>query len=525
MKSYYDIHCHIFNKDVIIRKLVNVVQSLLTIKDILEDQVTEEELKYKIDGINKTLEGVTQEASEDVYNSLDEVYKGKVITTPLMFDLSYADDNDDDEHKNKRYRRRIRRVFKVIIIIIPFLKNRIKRKFDNKELMVAIDRIRDNIKVFHKSFEKKSDEEVEIFDNANYEQQIADLEFLSENYNTIRPFFSVDPRREYKGKINTIENLKQKITSQNGKFSGIKLYSPAGFSPTDPVLMGIDGQQGVYGFCVENNIPITVHNSNAGFACLSNILNVRGHVYLNGAVTEFNGPFKFQNRLFSLKIKEVSGAIPERAKTLNHPKIWALVLDKYPDLTINFAHFGGSTEIMDYINYAIPDIKFDEDEFEDALLPLSPELKNTISSAYSKKRRKMVLKTNLTISERAKIWNALYYSGLTDNWAKGIFDLVKNPKYPNAFTDLSCFSAGTLIQSPENNELTFSIKENLVNFKNNFYKKLSAYEKSKILYGSDFFLAQFFGPTMEQYFADFKSAFGPEFDIIASDNPKRFLKD
>ncbi|MBT6006987.1 MAG: hypothetical protein HOG79_14805, partial [Prolixibacteraceae bacterium] len=92
-------------------------------------------------------------------------------------------------------------------------------------------------------------------------------------------------------------------------------------------------------------------------------------------------------------------------------------------------------------------------------------------------------------------------------------------------TDLSCFSEGMLVHSPKNNELTFSIKEELGTFKNSFYNKLSDYEKSKFLYGSDFFLAQFFGPTMEQYYADFKEAFGDDFDIIASVNPKRFLND
>jgi hypothetical protein len=69
----------------------------------------------------------------------------------------------------------------------------------------------------------------------------------------------------------------------------------------------------------------------------------------------------------------------------------------------------------------------------------------------------------------------------------------------------------------------FSIKERLKTFKSSFFDKLTAYEKSKFLYGSDFFLAQFFGPTMQNYFADFREAFGNDFDIIASKNPERFL--
>jgi len=523
MKTYYDIHCHIFNKDVIIRKLVNIVQSLLTIKDMLDGEITEEELTYQLNGINKTLHDVTQETSEDVYKVLNSVYKDKVVTTPLMFDLTYADDNDDDEHDNKRYRRRIKLIFGLMsAFIIPHLRRKAKRKFKNDELTKTIDSIRDKVKLFYKSFEGKSDEEVELFDNANYAQQIEDLEYLAGKYKTIRPFFSVDPRREYKGKINTIENLKQKLLGNKAKFAGIKLYAPAGFSPTDPVLMGTAHQKGVYQLCVENNIPITAHNSNSGFACFSTILNVKGYVKSKNAIVKLNGPIKFDNLLFSKHAKE---AIAERADLLNHPRIWEIVLKKYPTLTINFAHFGGSSQIMEYINYEINKKVIDVDIFEHELEFLSKNDRELITSAFRKKRRKMILRDDFTISERAEIWNAMYRAGFINNWTKAIYDLIKNPKYPNTYTDLSCFSSGTLIRSAENNELTFTIKKELTTFKTGFFDKLSDYEKSKILYGSDFFLAQFFGPTMERYFADFKDAFGSDFDIIAADNPKRFLHD
>jgi predicted TIM-barrel fold metal-dependent hydrolase len=522
MKTYYDVHCHVFNKDVIIRKLVNVVQSLLVIKDMVEGEIKAEDLKFKIEGIERTLKDVTQDTSEDVFLVLNKVYGENVTSTPLMFDLTYADDNDDDENENRRYRRRIRRVFKIVILLLPFLRGRIKRKLKNEDLVKSIDQIKKSIEDFYEDFKKKSDEEVEIFDNANYKQQIEDLESLSEKYENVKPFFSVDPRREYKAQVNTIENLKQKLLGTKPKFSGVKLYAPAGFSPTDPVLMGTDNQEGVYELCLKNKIPITVHNSNGGFACLSNILNVRGHVNLNNVVLEMNGPLKFYNRFFSLRLKEVSRAIPERAKILNHPKLWQLVLEKYPELTINFAHFGGSGQIMEYINYGIKHVKIDEDEFEDAILPLSKDDQEIIKAAYTKKRDKMVLSPNLTISERATLWNALYRAGIIDNWAKAIFDLVKNRDYPNAYTDLSCFSEGTIIDT-DNDKQVFSIKEELITFKTNFFDKLDDYEKSKILYGSDYYLTQFFGPSMEQYFSDFREAFGDDFDVIASDNPKRFL--
>lgn len=135
----------------------------------------------------------------------------------------------------------------------------------------------------------------------------------------------------------------------------------------------------------------------------------------------------------------------------------------------------------------------------------------------------MILKDNLTTTERARVWNGLYRAGLTDNWAKAIFDIIRNPEYPNAYTDLSCFSEGILIRNPDGNQLSFSIKEQLKTFKTSFFDLLNDYEKSKFLYGSDFFLAQFFGPTMEQYFKDFKETFGNDFDLIAGINSQRFL--
>ncbi len=523
MKTYYDIHCHIFNKDVIIRKLVNVVQSLLTIKDMIDGPISEAEFEYQLNGINKTLHNVTKDTSEDVFKVLNSVYQGKIITTPLMFDLTYADDNDDEDHDNRRYRRRIKLTFWLMSsVIIPYIRRKARHKFKNDKLTKAIDAMRDKVKEFNKSFEKKSDEEVEIFDNANFGQQIEDLEYIAGKYKTVRPFFSVDPRREYKGKINTIKNLKEKLLSANAKFAGIKLYAPAGFSPTDPVLMGTPKQKGVYQFCIENKIPITAHNSNAGFACLSTILNVKGHVKSKNAIVNINGPIKFDNLFFS---KYANEAIAERADTLNHPKLWEIVLKKYPDLTINFAHFGGSSQILEYVNYEINKKSIDVDIFENEIQFLSKTDREIISSAFRKKRSKMLLRDNFTITERAEIWNAMYRAGFINNWTKAIFDLIKNPNYPNVYTDLSCFSSGTLLRSAETNELTFTIKKELRTFKINFFDKLTTYEKSKILYGSDYFLAQFFGPTIERYFADFKEVFGSDFDIIASDNPKRFLND
>ncbi len=521
MSVYYDIHCHVFNKNVILRKLVNVVQTAVAISEMLDDRISKEELEYKINSIARTLEEVTQDSSEGVFNLLDSAYSKKFVITPLMFDLTYADDNDDTERRNNRYRRRIKNVFRVILLLVPVIKFKVRRKFHDDRLNDAIDNFKESVKEFKKNFEVKTDEDVEIFDDANYVQQIAELEYIATHHKNVRPFFSIDPRREYKGKQNLVALLKEKILDDNARFGGVKLYAPAGFSPTDPVLMGTSTQKGVYAFCQENKIPITVHNSNAGFACLSSVIKVRGHVNLNHSVIKMNGKLTFDNKFFS---KHVGDAIKERARKLNHPKLWKLVLAKHPDLHINFAHFGGSGQIMEYVNYDIPITSIDVDEFEDMLSAVLPQLKRIIQSAYVKKRKRMVLK-ELNTTDRAKVWNAMYRADIIDNWAKAIFDTVRNPRYKNAFTDLSCFSDGALIHDPAdpNHELTYSIKENLSVFRSLFYDRLTEYEQSKFLYGTDFFLAQFFGPTVDQYLSDFKTIFGDEFEQIASANPEHFL--
>ncbi len=520
MEKYYDIHCHIFNKNVVIRMLFNIVQSVLAIKDLLEKGISAEDMKYKIDGINRTLHEVSEDTSEKVFDVLNKVYNNEVVVTPLMFDLTFADDNDQDEKANKRYRKRIKRILWLISKLMPLVKTLAKKKFKNDELQKAIDQIHADIKEFHKSIDKKSAKEMEIFDDGNYEQQITELEYLAAKNKNIRPFFSIDPRREYSGQANMIALLEDKLLMPDAKFAGIKLYTPAGFSPTDPILMGTPKQKGIYEFCIENKIPITVHNSNAGFACFSKFLRVRGDVYQHNVVMPIDDVVKFHYDFFSLKAAE---AIKERARYLNHPKLWERVLQKFPALIINFAHFGGGGEIMDYINYKIIDTNIETVIFEDRIQHISAEQKIIVRAAFQKKGRFMQLKENLTIQERGEVWNIIYAAGIIDNWSKAIFDLIRNPAYPNAYTDLSCFSVGTLLKNPHNNELNFSISESLKNFKRCFFDKLTDYEKSKILYGSDYFLTQFFGPTMQQYFDDFKVAFGTDFGLIAGTNPRRFL--
>ena len=507
MEKYYDVHCHVFNKDVIIRRLVNVVQFLLEVAESKESITSNHKLKNMV----ASLDVVTNDSSEDIFNVLNDAYKGKFIVTPLMLDLTYADDNDGDKGEDRRYRRRIRVIFKLIKMLLPF----VKRKIKTKEGKDAIDQLKIQLKEFYKKFEVRTDKEVEIFEDANYIRQMADLKYLARNYSNVKPFYSVDPRQQYKSENNIIDTLKEIFLVDDPDFYGIKLYAPVGFSPTDPVLMGTKTNQGVYDFCIEHNIPITAHCSNAGFACFSTNLEVKGDLNIHDNIIKWpSNKYKFHYKFFSRK---ASKAISERASILNHPRLWEKVLQKHPTLTLNLAHFGGSGQILDYVLYSINETKIDADDFEESISHLPDDMQKTIESAYHKRYSKMVINEDLDLDERQNVWNAMYHANLIDNWAKAIFDIVRNPKYPNAYTDLSCFSEGEMLGE------VFSIKKNLEIFKTQMYDKFSNYEKSKILYGSDYFLIQLFGSQIKQYISDFEEVFGEEFKQIASFNPERFL--
>jgi hypothetical protein len=82
-------------------------------------------------------------------------------------------------------------------------------------------------------------------------------------------------------------------------FMGIKIYPPLGFDPWPEDLTELAKVKYMYEFTIENNIPITAHCSPGGFL-------------VDDAYRDFSSPFK-----------------------------WATVLENYPELRLNLAHFGG----------------------------------------------------------------------------------------------------------------------------------------------------------------------------------------
>ncbi len=152
-------------------------------------------------------------------------------------------------------------------------------------------------------------------------------------YGVIMPFYGFDPRRDEAATLakNAINNM---------GYIGIKMYTRLGFSPWDESPINTPQTNTelsiIYKFCHEFHVPITVHCSPGG---------------------------AYSQSLVGYK---------EKADVLAHPRAWEPVLKAYPNLKLNFAHFGQSLHelntwtrtIMRYMNeyeFVFADLAYHDD--------------------------------------------------------------------------------------------------------------------------------------------------------------------
>lgn len=151
--------------------------------------------------------------------------------------------------------------------------------------------------------------------------QIDEINRMADKYN-ILPFLAVDPRRvlEENNLEENIYNLFLKAfdPNQNGRFFGVKLYPSLGFSVSDYRLKPF------YEVCERLNIPIVSH-------CGGEM------------VSTFEKQIEIYYDLDPLKKKIIPGNNRvERIRELNSPDYFVPVMDAFPNLKLNIAHFGGN---------------------------------------------------------------------------------------------------------------------------------------------------------------------------------------
>ncbi|MBQ8680986.1 MAG: amidohydrolase family protein [Treponema sp.] len=181
-------------------------------------------------------------------------------------------------------------------------------------------------------------------------------------------------------------------------FWGIKMYVALGYPP----YFGIDEDktkkifpmlseknledakkvmESFYNYCSDNKIPITCHGSPQGMTIADPSIYFKEYLKYCDISVPSNFPSTPQNFMNGIGLID----------SFSSPESWKIVLEKYPNLKLCIAHFGGG-RFMDGTFFS---------EKDDSLFNVDS--------------------------------NSVYY-----NWMKDISDRIN--KYQNVYTDLSCYS-------------------------------------------------------------------------------------
>ena len=147
--------------------------------------------------------------------------------------------------------------------------------------------------------------------------QHSKLALLAANNEAIIPFIGTDPRRP---------NILAIVTDlhANHGFKGIKLYPPLGYYPNDTRL------EPVYEYAVANNMPIMAHCSRGGVSVKKVTKDMLAE------------PNPLGRAVVKKKPKDFSDIYTD-------PANYELVAEKFPELKICLAHFGGDREWDKYL--------------------------------------------------------------------------------------------------------------------------------------------------------------------------------
>ncbi len=153
----------------------------------------------------------------------------------------------------------------------------------------------------------------------NYQEQLQQTARIRDKYpQIVLPFFELNPTRK-----NWLKILE--LALDKYQFFGIKLYPAHGYLPSHPNLMK------VYEFCQEKNIPIITHSGTEGAHTSKNFLTLRYTILNNEKLVQ-----RRTSKVFMFKNQYI--------KYFNNPQNWEVVLRTFPNLRLNFAHFGGDDD-------------------------------------------------------------------------------------------------------------------------------------------------------------------------------------
>ena len=229
-RNRIDIHCHLFSKKTLSRKIFSLLIKQLTKVSLREINVKKKGFKNfyknidifeaefeKIAGINKFLKIANSSNSQLIYKKLQQVEKNYIIA-PLTLDLDFCFNDELNIEKNKKNDDKLLTEFKSIKSALDTnIKNTtldLKKYFTlhirNKNISIEehtnsrIKKIRKTKKEFDDLTDKLENEKLTFIENdykydASFYSQIEQIKQLTQNdkyTDKVFPFLSVDPRRK-----------------------------------------------------------------------------------------------------------------------------------------------------------------------------------------------------------------------------------------------------------------------------------------------------------------------------------------
>ncbi|MBA3649589.1 MAG: amidohydrolase family protein [Chitinophagales bacterium] len=163
----------------------------------------------------------------------------------------------------------------------------------------------------------------------NYLTQLSFITRLKKKYpQHLLPFLCIDPRS---GDEKQLLSFARHYIEDLG-YIGIKFYPALGFYPFDPRLKLL------YEYAQEKEIPIMTHCT-------------KGGVFYKGELTaDHLHPRDLDNKFIDTVFIDTSQLRNRVFKNnFSNPDNYRLVLERFPELKICMAHYGGSDQIMDYL--------------------------------------------------------------------------------------------------------------------------------------------------------------------------------
>jgi predicted TIM-barrel fold metal-dependent hydrolase len=339
-KQIIDVHCHLFNVQYAVMEFAAATWNLLK-----GDYPHKSPVALETKGMLETLEGIkdfaawiarlVEVALSDCGQNLDfqrsefsqsKLNDNELVVVPLMMDIYFSlDDNRDEravsppeafaipDSQGDDFNAHFDKV-------VNLIRDEINKKIPEIPQLSSVDQKLNEIFASARAELLAPPEKGDAYEgielSPGYKKHMHDLDELSANYPaTVFPFLAVDPRR-----IGIMDLIDMKVNKGAGVFKGIKLYPPLGYLPTHPAL------QLVFEHCNKYDIPITFHCSNGG------IQNFRK----KNCVVDWDG---------NSHLEDFASTGGNKSSYYTAPDKWLRVLERWPNLRVNFAHFGGGDSI------------------------------------------------------------------------------------------------------------------------------------------------------------------------------------